>query len=131
MRLLYIISVCGLLSGCALTDLNPFDKPQLEVNAAVGQNVKQEKAQVKLESGNQEAETISNDTTQTAKTIKNVTQNVPLEYMLLFALFAGWAIPDPSKCLSGASGVVTGVWNGVVVAPIRGVGEWLLRLFGR
>ena len=127
MRLLYVAIVCGALSGCALTDLNPFDKPQLDVTTAIGKNVTQEKSQIKLEQGVQSAETISNDTTQTADTIKNVTQNVPIEFMLLFALLAGWAIPSPSQCGKG----VVKLWDALVVVPIRGVGEWVLRLFGR
>lgn len=131
MRMLIVIVMLSSLGGCALTDLNPFDEPKLEVNAAVGKNVKQEKAQIKVETGKQEAERISNDTAQTAETIRNVTQNVPLEFMLLFALLAGWAIPDPKKCATGLYIGVTSVWNALIVTPIRGFGDWVLRLLGR
>lgn len=131
MRMLIVLLVVGSLGGCALTDLNPFDEPKLEVNAAVGKNVKQEKAQIKVETGKQEAERISNDTAQTAETIRNVTQNVPLEFMLLFALLAGWAIPDPKKCATGLYIGVTGVWSALIVTPVRGFGDWVLRLLGR
>ena len=109
------------ISGCSLTPFNPFaDEPKLEVNAAVGKNVKQEKSKIKVEQGGQEAETISNDTKQMADTISNVTQNIPVEYLLILVLMAGWAIPDPGKCLTA-----------LVATPCRGVADFILKLFGR
>lgn len=120
MRLILLI-VTLFIGGCSLTPFNPFaDEPKLEVNAAVGKSVKQEKAQLKVEQGGQEAETISNDTKQMADTISNVTQNIPVEYLLILVLMAGWAIPDPGKCLSA-----------LIVTPCRGVADFILKLFGR
>lgn len=120
MRLI-LLAVTLFISGCSLTPFNPFaDEPKLEVNAAAGKNVKQEKAKIKVEQGGQEAETISNDTKQMADTISNVTQNIPVEYLLILVLMAGWAIPDPGKCLSA-----------LVVTPCRGVADFILKLFGR
>lgn len=145
MRMLIVLLAVGLLGGCALTDLNPFDEPKLEVNAAVGKNVKQEKAQIKVETGKQEAERISNDTSQTAETIRNVTQNVPTTLLIvmvgLISLFAGWAIPTPGDTGRWFRSVVIDVYGGVkvvvrdvlslVVTPVRGFGDWVLRLLGR
>lgn len=125
------------VSSCA--SLNPLSvlqpDPKLEVNANVGKNVEQEKNQVKVEAGNsetkQEAEKITNDNNYTADKIENITQNIPLEYMLILALFAGWAVPTPKECYFGVKAVVGDILTTFIVTPIKGVAKFILQLFGR
>jgi hypothetical protein len=133
------------IGGCSLTPFNPFaDEPKLEVNAAVGKNVKQEKSKIKVEQGGQEAETISNDTKQMADTISNVTQNIPpwvfYSVLAIVGVLCGWVIPQPGECgrmfkllmvesYLGVRVIITDALS-LVVTPCRGVADFILKLFG-
>ena len=81
-RYLILATMITALTGCsALSGMSSLfgKKPSVEVNANVGKNVKQEKSQVKIETGKTEqtADNISNDTSYQAKTITQITQDVP------------------------------------------------------
>ena len=131
--------VCFSLQGCALT--NPLDmfseKPKIETNVALGKNVQTEKNHLKLEQGTtnskQEAKDggIIENGKQEADVIKNITQNVPIEYLGLIVLLAGWAIPSPRETGKAIKALTTEVIGGIVVTPIKGVANFILSLFGR
>ncbi len=112
-KLLTVLGLCVILSSCSALDAMDVLKPSqgIETNVALGKNVETEKNNIKLESGGksvkQEAEVISNDTKYEAGTIKNITQNIPIEYLVLFGLVAGFIIdiaaartPTPSIVLN-------------------------------
>lgn len=137
-NLLKVIPFILLITSCA--SLNPLDvlnpaKPSLEVNAQVGKTNEQEKNNIKLESGKQdvrqEAEKISNDNNYTADKIENITQNIPLEYVLLIALLSGWIIPTPMETFRTAKRVVKDTLDILIISPVRGVADFILKLFGR
>lgn len=137
-NLLKVIPFMLLITSCA--SLNPLDvlnpaKPSLEVNAQVGKTNEQEKNNIKLESGKQdvrqEAEKISNDNNYTADKIENITQNIPLEYVLLIALLSGWIIPTPMETFRIAKRVVKDTLDILIISPVRGVADFILKLFGR
>ena len=121
---LAIMLVMG-LQGCS--SLNPLsflsDKPSVEVNANVGKNVKQEKSVISASSGKTEqtADTISNGK-QEATTIKNITENVPFDVMLLIVLLAGLAIDGKGFLVTVRSDV-----KGLIKFPFN----FILLLFGR
>lgn len=98
----------------------------------MGKNVDQEKSNIKLEQGTketrQEAENISNDVAYKADEIKNITQNIPMEYMLLMIFMAGWAIPDYGKTYRGIKIVSSDVFNAVIKDPLKGIGGFILKL---
>ena len=137
-HLLKVVPFMLLITSCA--SLNPLDvlnpaKPSLEVNAQVGKTNEQEKNNIKLESGKQdvrqEAEKISNDNNYTADKIENITQNIPLEYVLLIALLSGWIIPTPMETFRIAKRVVKDTLDILIISPVRGVADFILKLFGR
>ena len=126
------------LTSCSALDaidiLNPA-KPSIEVNAQVGKTNELEKSNIKAESGKteirQDADEISNDTSYSADTIKQITQNVPIEYLLIVVLLAGWAIPSPKESYQSGKRVVSDIWQGLVVEPIKGIGGFILRVLNR
>ena len=109
------------------------EKPSVEVNANIGENVKQEKSTLKLEQGKTEqtADEISNDTKYEADVINQITENVPIEYLLIMVLLAGWAVPAPKECYNSAKWLVVDVFQTIVVVPIKGVANFTLLLLGR
>lgn len=119
----------------ACQSFNPLDlaKPQVELNANVGENVKQEKSQIKVEQGKTEqtAETISNDNAYKADTITQITEHIPSEVLFLLILFAGWVIPSPGETYRGMTSLVGGIWTALIVSPVRGFGNFLLKLLNR
>jgi len=138
LRLLVIIVTCSIaLAGCS--SLSPFGflekKPQLEVNANVGKNVTQDKATVKVETGKTEqtADSISNDTKNvyTARTVNQVTEQIPPYIIGLLILAFGWCIPDPTKCYTGVKYVIGDIANHFIVVPVRAIANFILALFGR
>ena len=125
-------------SGCSMmpspVDLLMPDKPSIEVNAAIGKNVEQDKSVIKIESGKttkQEAEKISNDTAYTAEVVNQVSEHIPPWILGLLILFAGWLIPEPSKCANIGKDIIFGALNGLIVKPIKGIADFVLLLFGR
>lgn len=126
------------LTSCAALDaidiLKPA-KPSIGVSAQVGKTNEMEKSNIKAESGKteirQDAEEISNDTSYSAETIKQITQNVPIEYLLIVVLLAGWAIPSPKESYQGGKRIVSDIWQGLIVDPVKGVGGFILKVFNR
>jgi len=94
--LIIVASVTALMGCSALGGVGAFfgKKPSIEVNANIGKNVKQEKAQLKIETGKTEqtAETISNDTSYQAKTVNQITQDMPPWMFFVIIGLAGLAI---------------------------------------
>lgn len=136
-KLLTVLGLCVILSSCSALDAMDVLKPSqgIETNVALGKNVETEKNNIKLESGGksvkQEAEVISNDTKYEAGTIKNITQNIPIEYLVLFGLVAGWAVPSPSECYRGSKVIVSDLYTNLVAAPFKGMASFILKLFNR
>lgn len=110
-----ILTSALFITSCA--SLNPLDmlssKPSIEATANVGKNVDTEKNTIKVESGNQNADTITNTENTTASKIENVTNNVPIQYLLLTALMAGWAIPSPKETYKGVKQVLVDLMTGI------------------
>ena len=131
--------VCFTLQGCALT--NPLDmfseKPKIETNVALGKNVQTEKNHLKLEQGTTNSKQEAKDGgkiengKQQADVIKNITQNVPLEYLAFMILLAGWAIPSPKETYSGLKVLTGEIVSGIVISPIKGIANFILKLFNR
>jgi len=135
LKLLKPLMILSLLSISGCSTLNPLGalSPTPKVVAQVGKENKNEDNLIKAEANTssvQEAETITNTQDQTANTIENVTQNLPLEYLLIVSLLAGWAIPTPLECYKGVKIIVGDIFNGVMY-PVKGLGNWLLKLFNR
>lgn len=63
--------------------------PSLGVDTEIVAGDKEEKVETNV------GDSSTTLTTQKADTINNV-QDIPLMYILLFTLMAGWAIPDPA-----------------------------------
>lgn len=129
-KYLILAAIITTLTGCsALSGLGSMfgKKPSIEVNANVGKNVKQEKAQVKIETGKTEqtAENISNDTSYQAKTINQITQDIPPYIIALLILGFGWLIPDPMQCYKGVKFLIYDITNSFFVVP----GKAILRFF--
>ena len=125
-----VIVVCLLTTGCSsLGGLGAFfgKKPSIEVNANVGKNVKQDKNQVKIESGKTEqtADQISNDTSYQAKNITQITQDIPPYIIILLVLGFGWLIPDPLACYKGFKFLVYDMTQSFFVVP----GKAIIRFF--
>ena len=129
-KFLVIICLSIALTGCsALGSVGSFfgKKPSIEANVNVGKNVKQEKAQVKVETGKTEqtADVISNDTSYQAKTITQITQSIPPYIIGLLILGFGWLIPDPWKCYQGFKFLVYDITQSFFVVP----GKAIIRFF--
>lgn len=137
-RLLLSLVLCFSVISCAslnpLDILNP-DKPSLEVNAQVGKTNEQEKNNIKVESGKQEikqeADKISNDHNYTAETIENITQNLPIEYLVIMLFLAGWIIPTPKETFSIGKRIVVDVFDALIITPIKAIADFILKLFGK
>ena len=125
------------LTSCSLT---PFDvltpKPSVEVNAAVGKNVEQEKSLAKIESGkvetNQEAETISNDTTTTVQgdSIQNIVNGMTWWEKLIAIVCIGAALPSFKEMYQGVKVVVGDILQTFIVYPAKSIADFLLKLKG-
>tara|TARA_R110000803_G_scaffold5230_5_gene17344 strand:+ start:2922 stop:3371 length:450 start_codon:yes stop_codon:yes gene_type:complete len=98
-------------------------KPSIEANVNVGKNVKQDKSQIKIEAGktDQTADSISNDTSYQAKTITQMTQNIPPYIIILLVLGFGWLIPDPLQSYKGFKFLVYDVTQSFFVVPCKAV----------
>lgn len=124
-----------LLTSCA--SLNPLDffkdEPKIETNLNVGKNVQQEQSKLKIEQGKteQKADNISNDTQYSANKITQITQNIPIWYLLLAVLLGGWVIPSPKECYSGVKVLTTELFNGIIITPVKGIANFILVMFGR
>ena len=94
LALVLTLTGCSALSGIA--GMMGGGKPSVEVNAKVGKNVKQDKSMVKVETGttNQNADTISNDTSYQADTVNQITNNLTPLQLLLMLICAGAALPS-------------------------------------
>jgi len=132
------ILVCILLMLTpSCSSLNPLsflnDDPKLEVNANVGKNVEQEKSKIKVETGtsNQTADTISNDTTYQAKTVNQITQDIPPYIIGLLILGFGWIIPDPRICYNGVKWIIKDIAGALIITPIKAVADFILKLRGK
>jgi len=130
-KYLVLVALITALTGCsALGGLGSLfgKKPSTEVNANVGKNVKQEKAQLKVETGKTEqtAENISNDTSYSAKTITQITQDIPPYIIALLILGFGWLIPSPMECYRGFKFLVYDMTQSFFVVP----GKAIIRFFG-
>ena len=130
-----VIMVSLAVSSCA--SLNPFSaltpKPSIELNANVGENVKQEKSTIKLEQGKTEqtADSISNDTKYEAGIVNQITQNIPIEYLAIVILLAGWVVPSPKECYKGTKWLVSDLFTTLVKTPLKGICDFVLLLLGR
>lgn len=129
-KYLILAAIITTLTGCsALGSMGSFfgKKPSIEVNANVGKNVKQEKSQVKIETHKTEqtAENISNDTSYQAKTINQITQDIPPYIIGLLILGFGWLIPDPMQCYKGVKFLIYDITNSFFVVP----GKAIIRFF--
>ncbi len=138
MHVLMLMAVFAIVGCAAMNPLSALmpDKPSIELNANVGKNVKQEKAAVKIETGKTEqtAETISNDTKYEAKTISQITNQMPMWMFAVVILLAGWAIPTPRECMLGLKSFVNssaGVVGNILVTPCKGVANFILLLCGK
>jgi len=130
-RYLVLAALITALTGCsALSGMGAMfgKKPSIEVNANVGKNVKQEKSQVKIETHKTEqtAENISNDTSYQAKTITQITQDIPPYIIALLILGFGWLIPSPMECYRGFKFLVYDMTQSFFVVP----GKAIIRFFG-
>jgi uncharacterized protein YcfL len=128
---LVALSLCSCSALDAMNILNP-DKPSVEVNANVGKNVEQEKSNIKIEQGTkqvkQDADTISNDTAYKADVINQITQNIPVEYIIIMVFLGGWAIPSFSSCVKATKDFTADVLKSLVVNPIKGLASFILQL---
>ncbi len=132
-KFLRIALISLVVTSCSILDpldvIKP-DKPLIEANVNIGKNVEQEKSNIKLEQGNkdikQEADVISNDHKYEAKSIKQITQNIPLEYLLVVVLLAGWAIPSPRDSYTGFKIIISDIFNAVIIVPLKGCKNILL-----
>lgn len=129
-KCLLIIFTLTAFTGCSsLGGLGSLfgKKPQIEVNANVGKNVKQNKSQVQIETGKTEqtADHISNDTAYTAQTVNQLTQNIPPYIILLLVLGFGWLIPDPLTSYRGFKFLLYDITQSFFVVP----GLALLKFF--
>lgn len=137
-RLLLSLMLCFSVISCAslnpLDILNP-DKPSLEVNAQVGKTNEQEKNNIKVESGKQEikqeADKISNDHNYTADKIENITQSMSKWELALYTLLAGIAIPKANVLYNGVKTVVRDVFDAAIGTPVKGISNFILKLFGK
>ena len=127
-----ILSTVGCSSISPLSLLSP-NKPSIEVNAQVAKHATLEKSIISASSGatEQTADTISNDTKQEADLITNITQNIPLEYLAIVIMLAGWLIPSPKECYTGAKWLVVDLFDSLVKTPIKGLANFILVLIGR
>ena len=134
------------LSGCVLTSLNPFSsKPSVDISANVGKNVEQEKNNIKLEQGTtntkQEAEKISNDTSYKADVVNQIANELTWWQLVAIIVLAGVALPSWRELGVGIKAILVESYKGLrfvitdlcslVVVPIKGLGNYLLVLFGR
>ncbi len=131
LRCAIIIALLTLISGCsALGGIGSFfgKKPSIEANVNVGKNVKQDKSQIKVETGKTEqtADNISNDTSYQAKTITQITQDIPPYIIALLILGFGWLIPSPMECYRGFKFLVYDITQSFFVVP----GKAIIRFFG-
>lgn len=139
MKILITLFLVLLLTSCA--SLNPLsileDKPKIETNLNVGENVSQEQNKVKSEIGNttstQEAEKITNDTNTNiqAQQVQTFIQQLTWWQQLLLVVLAGAALPSFKEMYSGIKIVVADICNAFIVTPIKGVANFILTLFGR
>lgn len=99
------------------------EKPKIEANVNVGKNVKQDKSQIKIETGTTEqtADNISNDTAYTADTVNQITQDIPPYIIILLVLGFGWLIPDPLQTYRGLKFLLYDITQSFIVLPIKGV----------
>jgi hypothetical protein len=93
MRIILLVLLLS-LQGCAalktagfLTSLGGAASNGIEADAELTVGKKEETVEVDTQVGD--------NSTQTATTINNV-QDIPILWIFLFTLMAGWAIPDPS-----------------------------------
>lgn len=125
----HLLLALALLLLPACSTLNPFDvltdKPSLDISANVGENVSQEKSNIKLETGRTEqtADEISNDTAYNADSIQNITNQMPPWMFFVMVFLAGWAIPDYKICFCGLGKTIK--------APFIGTANFILKLLGR
>lgn len=116
-------------TGCSSSIVKALagDKPSVEANVNVGKNVKQDKAAVKIETGTtaQTADNISNDTSYKAKTINQISQDVPPYIIILLVLAFGWLIPDPLQTYKGFKFLLYDITQSFFVVP----GKAVLRFF--
>lgn len=98
------------------------EKPKIEANVNVGKNVKQDKSQIKIETGTTEqtADNISNDTAYTADTVNQITQDIPPYIIILLVLGFGWVIPKPLETYEATKFVLCDVVHSFIVLPIKG-----------
>lgn len=135
-RVSLLIILCVMITGCStLGVVGSFfgKKPSIEVNANVGKNVKQDKSQIKIETGKTEqtADTISNDVSYKAKTINQITQNIPPYIIGLLILAFGWVIPDPIHCYKAIKFLIYDITNSFFVVPGKAILRFFMSLFGR
>jgi len=133
-----VVIILGLLmstcSGCStlgpLSSVLMGKKPSIEANVNIGKTVDQEKNNIKVEQGKTEqtADQISNDTSYQAKTITQITQDVPPYIIGLLILGFGWLIPEYEKCYSGVKWVLYDIVHGLIVNPIKGITNFILEL---
>lgn len=139
MKILTTLFLLLLLTSCA--SLNPLsvleDKPKIETNLNVGENVSQEQNKVKSEVGNtistQEAEKITNDTNTNiqAQQVQTFIQQLTWWQQALLVILAGAALPSFKEMYSGIKIVVADACSAFVVTPVKGVANFILTLFGR
>jgi hypothetical protein len=98
MRIILLVLLLA-LPGCAalktagfLTSLGGAASNGINADAELTVGKKEETVDVDTQVGD--------NSTQMATTINN-TQDIPLSWVLLFVLMAGWAIPDPSVMGNG------------------------------
>ena len=126
-KYIVLVAIITALTGCsALGGIGSFfgKKPSIEANVNIGKNVKQEKAQVKVETGKTEqtADVISNDTSYKAKTVNQITQDMPPWMFLIVIGLAGLAIDGKGFIVQARSDV-----KGVIKFPFN----FILGLLGR
>lgn len=120
------------LSSCAA--INPLDtfKPKPQINAQVGKENQQEISTAKVETGttNQKADTISNDTNQNADEIVNIVKNLDTTTLIILVVLAGAALPSFREMYGAGKIVIGDIYKGITV-PIKGIGNFILRILGR
>lgn len=97
---LTLTSSCSGLGGAALGLLSGPAGDGINADAELTVGKKEEAVNVDTQLGD--------NATQTAQTINNV-NDIPLTWILLFTLMAGWAIPDPQQMGRGVLALIRAV----------------------
>jgi len=121
--------------GCS--SINPLsvltDKPSIEVNAQVAKNAEHSQSLISVESEGtkQTADSISNTTSTKADVINQITNELTWWQLVAIIICAGVAIPSSRELYGGVKLVITDTLNAFIIYPLKGISNFILKLFGR